>query len=82
MKKSDLVFSLILVYSSFTPMINYAQTTENKHNYENVLNVQLGDFDGMKEGEKHKWTTNNGNTYGIKFEYGEKSTWIEYGGNM
>lgn len=50
--------------------------------FTNVSSVQLSDFDKLKEGGKHKWTSADGNTYGIKFEKGKKTTWIELGGKM
>ncbi len=50
--------------------------------FPNVSSIQLSDFDKLKEGGKHKWTSSDGNTYGMKFEKGKKSTWIELGGKM
>ena len=78
--KKTLFIVLLLTNFTFLPSILKAQSKDII--FKNVSSINLSDFDKLKPGEKHKWTSSDGNTYGIKNEDGKKSTWIELGGKM
>ncbi len=75
-------FLKVLLFTCFTFLHSFLKAQSKEITFENVSSINLSDFDNFKEGEKYKWTAKNGSTYGIKYESGIKSTWIEFGGEM